>query len=300
MSKEKTSIWFIINPISGTRRKKKIPSLIRKYLDHEKFAYRLFYTQYKGHAGEIARTAVERNIAIVCAVGGDGSAHEVGINLIHSNTKLAIIPRGSGNGISNHMGIPIRTIRAIKCLNNCFSISIDTVSVNNSHFLGVGGYGIDAFIAKKFEQHKKRGLKSYVKHTVKEFYKFNPIQVEIEMQDKSTKVDAFLLSIANTSEFGNRFKLSPKSSVQDGILEMIIIKPFPKWVSPFLVARFIGQKGDKSKFVETIKFKKASLKLNEELAHYDGEHIKEQKKIDIEVVPKSLNIIVNERRLSRI
>ena len=118
-------------------------------MDHEKFAYRLFYTQYKGHAGEIARTAVERNIAIVCAVGGDGSAHEVGINLIHSNTKLAIIiPRGSGNGISNHMGIPIRTIRAIKCLNKYFSISIDTVSVNNSHFLGVGGYGIDAFIAK--------------------------------------------------------------------------------------------------------------------------------------------------------
>ena len=88
-------------------------------------------------------------------------------------------------------------------------------------------------LSQKNSNNIKAWIKIYVKHTVKEFYKFNPIQVEIEMQDKIMKVDAFLLSIANTSEFGNRFKLSPKSSVQDGILEMIIIKPFPKWVSPF-------------------------------------------------------------------
>jgi YegS/Rv2252/BmrU family lipid kinase len=300
LSTKKTSIWFIINPISGTRRKKKIPTLIRKYLNHDKFTYKLFYTQYKGHAGEITRDAVAKEIEIVCAVGGDGSAHEVGVNLIHTDSKLAIIPRGSGNGISNHMGIPNRTIRAIRCLNKCFSISVDTVAVNNSHFLGIGGYGIDAFIAKKFDRNKKRGLKTYIKHTVKEFYKFKPIQVEIEIEEKSKKVEAFLLSIANTSEFGNRFALSPKSSVQDGIIEMVIIKPFPKWASPFLVARFIGKKGDKSKFVETIKFKKASLKLNEDLAHYDGEHIKERKRIKIEVVPHSLNVIVNENKLATI
>ena len=81
---------------------------------------------------------------------------------------------------------------------------------------------------------------------------------------------------------------------------MVIVKPFPKWTSPFLVARFIGKNGDKSKFVETIKFKKAILKLNDDLAHYDGEHIKEGKTIKIEVVPKSLNIIVNKNKLSKI
>ena len=300
MSTKKTSIWFIINPISGTRRKKKLPTLIRKHLNHEKFNYKLFYSKYKGHAGEIATKAIAEKIDVVCAVGGDGSAHEIGVNLIDSETTLAIIPRGSGNGISNHMGIPNRTVRAIRCLNKCFTIQIDTVAVNDSHFLGIGGYGIDAFIAKKFDRARKRGLKTYIKHTVKEFYKFKPIQVEIEIEEQSKKVEAFLLSIANTSELGNRFAISPKSSVQDGIIEMVIVKPFPKWASPFLVARFIGKKGDKSKFVETIKFKKAILNINEDLAHYDGEHTKERKRIKIEVVPKSLKIIVNENKLSKI
>ena len=300
MSTKKTTIWFIINPISGTRRKKKLPTLIRKHLNHQKFDYKLYYSQYKGHAAELTKEAVAKRIDIVCAVGGDGSAHEIGVHLIHSDSCLAIIPRGSGNGISNHMGIPNRTVRAIKCLNNSFQIKIDTVAVNDSHFLGIGGYGIDAFIAKKFDRSGKRGLKTYIKHTVQEFYKYKPIQVEIEIKEKSQMVDAFLLSIANTSELGNRFAISPNSSVQDGIIEMVIVKPFPKWTSPFLVARFIGKKGHKSKFVETIKFEKATLKLNDDLAHYDGEHTKERKTIKIEVVPSSLNIIVNKNKLSKI
>ncbi len=300
MLEKKSTIWFVINPISGTRRKKKLPNLIRKYLNHDKFSYKIYYSRYKGHAGEIAREAVNENIDVVCAVGGDGSVHEIGINLIHSKTTLAIIPWGSGNGISNHMGIPLRTIRALACLNRFDSIHIDTVSVNDSHFLGIGGYGIDAFIAKKFDQTKKRGLKTYIKHTVKEFYKFKPIDVSIEIGQEHKRVKAFLLSVANTSEFGNRFALSPKSSVQDGVLEMIIVKPFPKWTSPFLVARFLRKKGDKSKFVETISFKKAILNLSDDLAHYDGEHIKENKTIKIEVVPRSLKIVVNNKKIARI
>ena len=300
MSIDKLSIWFVVNPISGTRRKRKLPTLIKRHLNHDKFDYQIYYTKFKGHAGELAIKATNKKIDIVCAVGGDGSAHEVGINLINTDSSLAIIPWGSGNGISNHMGIPLRTIKAISCLNQCHKIDVDTVSVNDSHFLGIGGYGIDAFIAKKFHNEKKRGLKTYIKHTLKEFYKFKPVEVNIQIGEENKTVHAFLLSIANTSEFGNKFSISPKSSVQDGIIEMIIVKPFPKWQSPFLVARFIRKKGDRSKFVETISFKKATLRISSDLAHYDGEHIPESKIISIQVVPKSLSIVVNKNKVAKI
>ncbi len=299
-NKEKLTIWFVVNPISGTRRKKKLPSLLRRYLDHDKFDYRIYYTKFKGHAGELARDAKQKGVDIVCAVGGDGSAHEIGINLINSDSFLAILPWGSGNGISNHMGIPLRTIKAISCLNACHKIHIDTVAVNNTHFLGIGGYGIDAFIAKKFQQDKKRGLKTYIKHTIKEMYKYKPVEVSIEIGDKSKTVEAFLLTIANTSEFGNKFAISPKSSVQDGVIEMVIIKPFPKWKSPFVVAKFLRKKGNRSRFVEIISFKKATLRLSDELAHYDGESITENKVLSVEVLPKSLGIVVNKNKISRI
>lgn len=77
----KKRIWFIINPISGVRRKDDIPALIQNHLDLDQFDYSIQYTQYKGHAFELAKEAAEKSIDVVCAVGGDGSVHEVGTGL---------------------------------------------------------------------------------------------------------------------------------------------------------------------------------------------------------------------------
>ena len=109
----KERIWFIVNPISGGRKKAELPSLIAAHLDHEKFAYEIIHTKHKGHAIELAKKAVELGIEIVCAVGGDGSVHEVGTTLIGSNTQLAIIPLGSGNGLARHMKIPLKIKEAL-------------------------------------------------------------------------------------------------------------------------------------------------------------------------------------------
>jgi len=103
----KKRIWFIINPISGARRKDDIPQMIREYLNHDLFDFEIKLTEHKGHALDLAKEAVENNIDVVCAVGGDGSVHEVGTGLIGSATKLAIIPIGSGNGLARHMNIPL-------------------------------------------------------------------------------------------------------------------------------------------------------------------------------------------------
>ena len=136
----KKRIWFIINPISGVRRKDDIPALIRRYLNHELYHFEIQYTKYKGHAIEITQRAVQEGIDIVCAVGGDGSVHEVGTALIGSQTSLAVIPIGSGNGLARHMLIPRNIKKAIETINLNQQILMDTVFVNDKHFLGVGCY----------------------------------------------------------------------------------------------------------------------------------------------------------------
>jgi len=288
----KERIWFIINPISGGRNKADLPDLLAAHLNHDRFDFELIYTEYKGHAVEIAKKAVKEGIDIVCAVGGDGSVHEVGTALIGTNTQLAIIPVGSGNGLARHMKIPLRLKEAIECINDGTRIEMDTLKVNNKPFLGFGGYGFDALIAQKFAGSRKRGFMSYVKLVLKEVFKYNPINVSIDANGQVRKLPVFLCTIANTSEFGNGFKVSPKSDATDGKFEVVILKPFSFWNIPGMLYRYFTGKTDETGLTEVIKTDQATLVLPHSYGQIDGEPISSGKKVEVAVVPHSLRIIV--------
>lgn len=292
----KERIRFIINPISGVGKKNTIPPMIESHLNLERFDYDIVFTQYKNHASELAKEASEEGIDIVCAVGGDGSVHEVGTALIGSKTKLAIIPVGSGNGLARHLNIPLGIKDAIYCINYSNCIEMDTVQVNDKSFLGVGGYGLDAVVAKKFDEYHKRGFFSYIYLTVREFFRFNPMNVSIDVDGKVKTLPVVLLTVANSSQFGNGFTVSPKSDVTDGELELVVLKPFSVWSVPSLVYRFFTKKSDRSRYSEVIPFKKARIESGRMLAHYDGEPTDVRTELNVSVVPKSLNILVGNPR----
>lgn len=288
----KERIWFIVNPISGGRKKASLPALIAAHLDHNRFDYEIIETEFKGHAITIAEKAVAQGIDIVCAVGGDGSVHEVGTTLIGSQTQLAIIPLGSGNGLARHMKIPLKIKEAIECINSGNRIEMDTLKVNNKPILGFGGYGFDALIAKKFEGSRKRGFISYIKLVLKEVFKYNPINVSIDANGQVRKLPVFLCTIANTSEFGNGFIVSPKSDATDGKFEVVILKPFSFWNIPAMLFRYFSGRTDYSGLTEVIKTDQATLILPHSYGQIDGEPISSGKKVQVDVVPRSLRIIV--------
>ena len=290
----KKKIWFIINPISGVRRKDDLPALIASNLDLDKFDYEIQYTEFKGHAIALAKDAINKNIDVVCAVGGDGSVHEVGTALIGSKVLLAIIPIGSGNGLARHMHIPLSVKKAIICINESKEISMDTVLVNNQPFLGVGGYGFDALIAKKFDEHKKRGLWTYVKLILKEFLRYNPINISIDANGQVKKLPVMLCTLANTSEFGNGFIFSPKSDATDGKVELFLLKPFSFWRLPGIALRFIIGRSENSAYTEVLSFDHATIRMTQQLAHYDGEPSTTNGELKIKVIPRSLHILIGK------
>lgn len=285
-------IRFIINPISGIHEKHEIPRLIEENLDLESFDYDIAYTQYRSHAKELAKKAADNNFDIVCAVGGDGSVHEVGTALIGSQSRLAIIPVGSGNGLARHLNIPLDIKEAILCINKDKSIKMDTVMVNEKSFLGVGGYGFDAIIAQKFDSHGRRGLRGYIGLIIREFFKYNPINVSIDLDGKIKTLPVVLCTVANASQFGNGFTISPKSDVTDGKIELCILKPFRLWSAPSIIFNFFRKRNDRSRYSEITSFKKAKIKLSKKIAHYDGEPVDVREELNVSVVPKSLNIVI--------
>ena len=268
--------------------------MIDHYIDLDRFNVSLAYTNYRGHGFELAQKAVEQGVDIVCAVGGDGSVHEIAKALINTKTKLAIVPAGSGNGIARHLGIPMKIASSIRLINDLHSIPMDTAQMNGERFIGFGGFGLDAVVAKKFDEDRRRGFITYAKHILREFFKYKSLDFDLQIDNRTIKKKAILFAVANTSEFGNGFVFSPFSDAHDGKLELVTIPPFSRWKLPLVVIKFYRGRTNKIKGYESIPFEKLKLTTDGILCQIDGEPLHVQENIEVSVVPKSLHILTEK------
>ncbi|WP_017260347.1 diacylglycerol/lipid kinase family protein [Pedobacter arcticus] len=293
MAFSKKRILFIVNPISGGFNKVFIPNLIDKNLDHQKFDAKIIYTTHQAHAKELAQEAVTSDIEIVVAVGGDGTINEVAGVLESSNKIMAIVPCGSGNGLARTLGISLNNAKAIQKINDLKTTAIDVGLLNNKKFFNMAGMGFDAHISAHFAKSVKRGLLGYIKSTLKEISNYKAQTYEIIIDGKSIIREAFMLSLANSSQYGNNAHISPTASTQDGLLDICIIKQFPLRVFPILGYRMFTKTASRSKYVAIIKAQNFEIIRTEDgPVHVDGEPFSMGKKLTVGIKPLALKIIV--------
>lgn len=288
----KRKALFIINPISGGKKKDGVPELIEKHLDAKVFEAVIVFSDGVAHARQIAKEAANK-FDLIVAVGGDGTVNEVASSIVGSDTILGIIPYGSGNGLSRFLGISMSAERAIKNLGPGHVEIIDSAKLNGKPFFNMAGMGFDAHISEVFSHGKKRGFLTYIKSSFEEIYKYKPQLYHIEIDGKVYEREAFMLSFANSSQYGNNAHISPKASVQDGLLDVCVIKQFPVWRLVEMGIRMITKTSDKTKYVEIIRGRVIKVKRkNQGPVHLDGEPQATGTEILIEVVPHSLKVIV--------
>ena len=288
------NIVFIMNPISGTVSKRAIPSMIEKLLDKELFSYDIRETQYAGHATEIAHQAIDEGVDIVCAIGGDGTVNEVGRALVGSQTALAIIPCGSGNGLARHLMLPMDAGKAIKIINMCEIHDLDYGIINEKPFFCTCGMGFDAFISMKFAEAGKRGLTTYLENVLKEGLKYEPETYEIEDETGKKRYKAFLISAANASQYGNNAYIAPQASMSDGKLDVIIMEPFDVLEAPQISIDMFNKTLDKNSKIKTFKTQHIHVSRKEPgLIHYDGDPVMTDADVDISIVSKGIKMVVN-------
>jgi len=286
-------ICFIINPISGIGKQKKVEELLGKLLNTSLFDIEILYTKARKHATELAKEATIKNVDIVVAVGGDGSVNEVAKGLIGSNTAMAIIPAGSGNGFARHNKIPIDIEKAILLLNNYSIQTVDTWNLNEHFFLNIAGLGFDGHIAHLFENVGKRGLSTYAKLVFSEFKKYRCSDYSLEVDGKKILAhNVFLMSISNASQYGNNAYVNKISSIQDGIAEICVLKKFPLGASPLIALKMFTNSLAASKYATNYSGKNITIIKGENKTHVDGDAIDTESRIAISCNPKSLKIVV--------
>lgn len=298
MKYKKKSFAFIINPISGDRRYKEIKRKISSSFAATEIEPLLCLSEYAGHAEILCRQLLQETFppAAIVAVGGDGTVNEVANGIGLRGVPLGILPHGSGNGFARHLGIPMNIDRALEVLISGYSLPVDVIRIGKKYSLNVSGLGFDARVAWKFQHSQARGLSSYMRITLGEFFKYQPKIYDVLVDGIKSRHQAFLISLANSSQFGNNFLISPKASVCDGYLDLCILHPFPWWAVPGLLVKLLGKKIDRSPYLEIIKAKKVWIKQAGDIWHLDGEAMSGGSELQVEVVERALPVIIPESR----
>lgn len=285
-------ILFIINPISGKDEKTNIDNIISDYIDKDKFEISFVFTEYGKHASSLAKHAVKDGYDIVVAVGGDGTVNEVASSLINTDVKFGIIPSGSGNGLARFLKLPLNVKKAVEIINCSNFTQIDTIKVNNYYCVNVAGVGFDAHISNLFANYGKRGLQSYVKLIIREFFKYKEKLYKILIDNRVGEKQAFVISFANSSQFGNDAHIAPLAEIDDGLIDICILRKFPAWKSLFMAVRLFTKSIHKSKYYQLIKTNELEIINSETLhAHIDGDPFTFNSNVKIKILAKSLNVI---------
>lgn len=293
-------ILFIINKYSGKGFQPQMEGKIIDACRDNDVECTLEFTKSRGHATLLAQQGVAENFDCIVAIGGDGTVNEVARGLVHTHLPLGIIPKGSGNGLARHLGIPLSYIKAIEALFVSEPLRIDTFTINERLSLNVSGIGFDGHIANHFGKDGKRGLAGYTKLAVEEYLKFTEFESVVSANGEKMRKKAFIIAIANSSQYGNNARIAPQASVCDQKLHVTILNKIPPYRLDFIYDFFNG-KIDRSIYSEV--FDTDALRI-EPLApmeyHVDGEPCGIDSSFDIALQPLSLSVLVPPNRRKKI
>jgi YegS/Rv2252/BmrU family lipid kinase len=292
----KQRIAFLINPLAGTKKisRSSLVKSLNRYLDKSLFDYSIHVSGYPGHNTLVLKELVEKGLVHrVVVSGGDGSVNELLEVLVETLIPLAIFPSGSGNGLARHLGYPFRLKAFIQKLNAAKIQFIDLLSINGQLCASLCGIGFDAFVAADLGRSKFRGFLGYAFRILKEINQYHFFNYNITLPDRNVEGHAFIIDFCNSNQYGYNVKLAPDASLQDGEMDVYIIRKFPKWKFSILVSYVLFNQHHHSRYFETFKAKTLTIKTDRAVhLHIDGEGLPEVDTIEIKVLPGALKMMI--------
>ena len=299
------NILFIVNPISGTRTKEKIIAFIAEKLNAANISFSIDYTNATGNYTILKEKVVAKRITDIVIVGGDGSVNQVVQAFAEMRLRFGILPVGSGNGLARAAGIPTKIKRALQVIVEGNTMPVDAFTINDTFSCMLSGLGFDAQVAHNFARKAKRGLFNYTKESLLHFFKAQPYGFELKLPEFSFFTDAFLISIANSNQFGNNVTIAPQAKLNDGLLDVIVVQKMHKVKLPYAILKQLSGNNKMQQLVEDMEhknivyFQTPSLEIsNIQLAplHIDGEAVASAQHLSVKVLPNYFTLFVPASR----
>lgn len=296
----KRKFIFFINPISGTKNKDPLLAAIEQKAKQQNVAFEILPTNANGNYYFLKEKIDTGYVTDVIVCGGDGTVNQVAGSIIDADVNVGIIPMGSGNGLALAAKIPKNIDKALELVFTGKASYIDAFFINDNFSCMLCGLGFDAQVAHNFAQQPERGLSTYIQETIKGFINASPYSFEIINKGISLTTEAYFISIANSNQFGNQFTIAPKASLNDGLLDIVVVKKMSKFRMLLAVLKQI-RKGeisdhDEKTFHERdiVYFQTDKLiihNLSNAPLHIDGEPVSTAKKFSFEIIPNAFKLI---------
>jgi len=293
-------IAYIVNPISGTRNKAPLKEIIATRTEAAGFSFDVFPSVANGDYSFLYPIVEETRITDIVIAGGDGTINAAVNSLKHLPVQFGILPMGSGNGLAFSARIPKNIERALDVVFNGHAEWTDAFTVNDRFACMLCGLGFDAQVAHDFANDPARGLTTYIKKSVSNFFTSKAYPFQIKTGQKQIDTEAFFISIANSNQFGNNFTIAPKASLTDGLLDVVIVVKQNKlsvlWNTLKQVGGFNGVKEiDKlNENASLMYFQTNALEvynLSSAPMHIDGDPVETTKQLHVQVLKDCFKLL---------
>ena len=292
---------FILNPSANRTRAEFAESWLQLMVDKYWPGSRIYVTSSKSDI-QIKVLEAAQLYDVIVACGGDGTVNEVFsqvVNLLPKYPKLvlSVLPMGSGNDFAKSVNFSTKPHVAIEQLKSALIHNIDYVVYSTNYGSGymfntmnIGLGGQINFEASKIK--KLKGPLIYIYSALKSVFSVVSAEVNMIFDGNSTNERIVMLTVANGSVEGGNFKVAPKATNDDGILDIVTVAPLPVWrLLPLLPLFLLGRQH----WFKAVKFRKCrSLNLKSSLPiplHVDGEQC------GLEITDLNVEIRKNELRV---
>ena len=179
---------------------------------------------------DLARSAVADGAWALVICGGDGMVH-LGVQAVAgTGAHLGIIPAGTGNDVARYLDIPRKDpAAAADRVIASTPRRIDLARSGSKYFATVLAAGFDAVVNERANRMRwPKGQMRYNLATLAELRTFEPIPYVLELDGTTHRLEAMLVAVGNGPSFGGGLRITEGALLDDGMLDVVIIKPMSK------------------------------------------------------------------------
>lgn len=220
---------LIVNPSAGGGRALRSLPAVQSALTGHGLEHHADFTQSLDHARELAYAAAAAGEAAV-AFGGDGLVGAVAGALSEAGGVLGVLPGGRGNDFARVLGIPLEPVPACTVLRDGNTRVLDLGEVAGRTFVGIASCGFDS-VANRIANETRlvRGNLVYAYGALRALLRWHPATFEVALDDgRRHTVTGYTVAAANSGAYGGGMMLAPDASLQDGLLDVVLIGDLPR------------------------------------------------------------------------
>ena len=284
------NLLFIINPVSGSKRKTEWAPVISEYFKTLPHQIELCVLTGTNDEDLIRQKIKDCSPDRVVAVGGDGTISLVAKQLLNTRMVLGILQGGSANGMATELDISAVHKTALDTILNGTVRSIDVVRINDEDIsLHLSDIGLNARIINLFDRSSKRGMWVYARFFFKVLWQKKLVKVHIKADGLNRTAPVYMIVIANATKYGTGAVINPDGRLDDGKFELVIVHTISLIE---LTKMFLSNRSFNPEKVEIFQTTKATITTKKKI-HFqvDGEYKGKVNAVQAAIMPAALRVV---------